>query len=114
MGKVEKISEEQYVLDCINKEFELCGSEKRFDTFMDLSNYSKENPQWFDECEFSGEGTYNTWLEYCKQHTYDWLPKRTTKASVENHVSYFALQYGFPCRYDRDETGNEEKTEQED
>lgn len=112
MAKVEKISEEQFVLDCINKEYELCGADRRFDSFKELSEYSKNNPGWFDEYEFSDEGTYRIWIEYVKQHTYDWLPKRTTKASVENNASWFALNYGFPCRYKRDETGEQKGQEE--
>ena len=104
MARTKKISEEQYVLDCINKEFELVGSSKRFDTFQELSKYTKENPGWFDEEEFNDEGTYAVWLEYCKKHTYDWKPLGTPKVMVEHHIGMFALNYGFPCRYKRDET----------
>lgn len=105
MANVKKISEEQFVLDCINKEYELCGVDKRFDSFQELREYSKQNPGWFDEYEFSDEGTYRIWIEYIKAHTYDWLPKKTSKTRVESNASLFSLNYGFPCRYSKNETG---------
>lgn len=99
MTKVKKISEKQYVLDCINKQYELCGLERRFDTFEELSKYSKEKPKWFDEDGFfENEAIYKIWIEYCIQHFYDWQPKSVSKRIAKDNVSWFALDYAFPCK----------------
>ena len=55
MVRRKKISEEQFLLDCINKEFEIIGSTLHWDTFEELVKWSKlpENKYWFSDYEFT-------------------------------------------------------------
>ena len=96
---MKKISEKQFVLDCINKEFELIGSEKRFDTFEALSQYTKDNPQWFDDNVFPSPEIEIIWREYCLKHFYDWQPKRISKQIAKENIGWLSLNWGFRTDY---------------
>lgn len=104
MARVSKISDEQFVLDCINKEFEIVGSDLHWNTFEELSAWAKlpENEKWFNQYEFATEEQYNQWKDYYVQHFYDWKPKYTSKTAVEKrYFPWFSLQYGFAERWEK-------------
>jgi hypothetical protein len=104
MGRVCKISDEQFVLDMINKEFEIIGSSLHWDTFEELSQWSKlpENENWFSQYEFANEDQYNQWKSYYMEHFYDWKPKHYSKTYVEKHCfPWFSLEYGFAERWEK-------------
>ena len=104
MARVAKISDEQFILDCINKEFEIIGSNLHWDTLEELSNWSKlpENENWFSQYEFDTEEQYNQWKNYYLEHFYDWKPKYYSKTYVRNYVfPWFSLQYGFAERWEK-------------
>ena len=92
-----KISDEQFVLDCINKEFEIIGSDLHWDTFKELSEWSKEeqNRHWYSDNSFTSREQYEQWRNYFLGHFYDWQPKRVSKKTAEIEFSWFTLQYGF-------------------
>ena len=104
MVRRKKISEEQFLLDCINKEFEIIGSTLHWDTFEELVKWSKlpENKYWFSDYEFTTEEQYNEWKQYCISHFYDWSSKMYSKIYVEN--SFFpmlSLHYGFSEKWEK-------------
>lgn len=101
MAWVKKISDTQFVLDCVNKEFEIIGSNLHWDTFEELSKWSKlpENKEWFSQYEFENEDQYNQWKNYYLNHFYDWKPKYISKRAIEtNYFPWFSLQYGFSIK----------------
>lgn len=101
MAYVKKISDEQFLLDCINKEFEIIGSTNHWDTFSELCEWTKqeENREWYTNNAFSTSEQWKQWKQYFMEHFYDWKPKRYSKHYIENRVfPWFNLQYGFPIR----------------
>ena len=98
--KIKNISDEQFTLDCVNKEFEIIGSSNHWDTFEELSEWSKqeENRHWYSDNAFTTREQYDEWREYFLEHFYDWKPKRMSKRVAEREFSWFSLMYGF--RYD--------------
>lgn len=102
MARVAKINDEQFVLDCINKEFEIIGSDLHWDTFKELSDWSKlpENENWFSQYEFDSKEQYNQWKAYYLEHFYDWQPKRVNKSQAEMAFAWFNLQYGLKHGFD--------------
>ena len=90
-----KISDEQFLLDCINKEFEIIGSSNHWDTIDELVEWSKENKHWYSDNAFTSREQYDEWRAYFLEHFYDWQPKRVSKRQAEREFSWFALQYGF-------------------
>ena len=102
MARVKKISEEQFVLDCINKEFELIGSSLHWDTMLDLCNWTKqeENRCWYSDNAFTSREQYEQWKDYFMKHFYDWKPKRVSHYIAENEFSWFNLCYGLMCDFD--------------
>lgn len=104
MAYVKKISDEQFVLDCINKEFEIIGSNLHWDTFEELSAWSKlpENEEWYSKYQFDTKEQYETWKEYYLEHFYAWQPKWYSKKVVEKHYfPWFSLQYGFSEKWEK-------------
>lgn len=104
MATVPKISDKQFVLDLVNKEFEIIGSNLHWDTFEELSNWSKlpENERWFSQYEFINEDQYNQWKTYYMSHFYDWKSKKYSKTYVEKYCfPWFSLQYGFAERWEK-------------
>ena len=47
-----RITEEQFVLDAINKEYELVGSDIHFETYVELKAYCDEHSDWFNRYKF--------------------------------------------------------------
>lgn len=104
MKAKKKISEEQFVLDCINKEFEIIGSDLHWDTFAELSEWSKrpENKDWFSKFEFSTKEQYEQWKQFYINHYYDWQPRYHSKREVEQiSFPWFSLSYGFAERWEK-------------
>lgn len=95
-----KISGEQFALDCINKEFEIIGSDLHWDTFHELCEWSKEHRHWYSDNEFSTREQYDQWKAYFMEHFYDWQPKRVNKVQAEREFSWFNLQYGLKYGFD--------------
>lgn len=97
-----KISSEQFLLDCINKEFEIIGSDKHWNTPEELFEWSKlpENKHWYSNNEFSTVEQYREWKQYFMEHFYDWQPKRVSKRDAEREFSWFNLQYGLKYGFD--------------
>lgn len=97
MAKIKKISNEQFTLDCINKAFEIIGSDLHWNTFEELKNWSNlpENKYWFDSFIFTTQKQYDQWRDYFMTHYYDWGPKRTPKYIINREFGWFALSYGF-------------------
>ena len=95
-----KISDEQFCLDCINKEFEIIGSSLHWNTFKELSEWSKleENRHWYSDNAFTSEEQYLQWKNYFFEHFYDWKPKRHPRRDIEREFSWFSLMYGL--KYD--------------
>lgn len=102
MARVQKISEKQFVLDCVNKEFELIGSPLHWDTFEELSAWSKleENKEWYSNNAFTSIAQYRAWKDYFLTHFYDWQPKRVSKKEAEREFQWFNLQYGLGYGFD--------------
>ena len=107
MARVTKISDKQFVLDCINKEFEIIGSNLHWDTFEELSAWSKleENKQWYSDHSFTSEDQYLQWKNYYLEHFYDWKPKRIPRREAERAFSWFSLEYGFAYDFEPKPTG---------
>lgn len=97
-----KISGEQFILDCINKEFEIIGSNNHWDTFKELCDWSKqeENKKWYSYNKFSTVEQYQEWKQYFMDHFYDWQPKRVSKKEAEMEFQWFNLQYGLGYGFD--------------
>lgn len=97
-----KISGEQFALDCINKEFEIIGSNNHWDTFKELCDWAKqeENKKWYSDNEFSTVEQYQEWKQYFMDHFYDWQPRRVSKKEAEREFSWFNLQYGLKYGFD--------------
>ena len=95
-----KISDMQFCLDCINKEFEIIGSSLHWETFDELCSWANlpENRHWFSDNAFTSREQYDQWKAYFMEHYYDWQPRHKSKRAVELEFSWFALQYGL--RYD--------------
>lgn len=103
MARVEKISEKQFVLDMINKEFELIGSTNHWNTFDELVEWSKleENKEWYNNYAFTTREQYEAWKAYFLEHIYNWKPKSLRKNAAKNDFSWFALEYGFSYDFDK-------------
>lgn len=97
-----KISDEQFVLDCINREFEIIKSDLHWDTFEELREWSKlpENKRWYSDNSFTSRQQYEEWKAYFMEHFYDWQPKRVSKSSAEREFSWFSLMYGLKYDFD--------------
>lgn len=95
MARVHKISDKQFTLDCINKEFEVIGESLHWNTFEELSAWVKENPDWYDRYVITSQEQYDAWKNYFLEHFYDWKPKYISKQRAEKEFSWFALNYGF-------------------
>ena len=97
-----KISDEQFTLDCINKEFEIIGSTNHWDTFKELCEWSQleENKHWYSDNEFSTPEQYREWEKYFFEHFYDWQPKRVSKHAAKEEFSWFNLRYGLKYGFD--------------
>lgn len=95
-----KISDKQFLLDCINKEFEVIGSPEHFDTFEDLVSYAEEHPKWYSENKFIIPDQYLIWKKYYEEHFYDWKPKRISKRMMREQFAWFNLEYGFALGFD--------------
>ena len=95
MSRSKGITEEQFFLDCINKEYELAGTDKHFNTYEELKNFTHENPEWYDEYHISEE-KYNEWKKYVCNHYKEIKGKsRTPKYQIERAFGWFGLNYGF-------------------
>lgn len=105
MARVQKISEKQFVLDCVNKEFELIGSPLHWDTFEELSAWSKleENKEWYSNNAFTSAAQYRAWKDYFLTHFYDWQPKRVSLSTAKKEFSWFSLMYAFKYDFDTSE-----------
>lgn len=104
MARAVKISEKQFVLDMINKEFEIIGSNLHWDTFEELLAWSKipENVDWYNQYEFTSEEQYEQWKAYYMEHFYNWQAKYHSKKYVEKHCfPWFSLEYGFVVRWEK-------------
>lgn len=100
MAYVKKINTDQFILDCINKQYEIIHSDIHFNTFDDLLDYAQNHPKWFNESEYKTPEQFKKWKDYFFEHFYDWKPKRYSKRIVENEFSWFNLQYGLKSGYD--------------
>ena len=96
MAYVKKISDRQFTLDCINKEFEIIGSTNHWDTFEELCEWAKqeENTEWYSNNAFSTPEQFKEWHQYFINHFYDWQPKRVSLRAAERSFSWFNLCYG--------------------
>lgn len=97
-----KITDEQFALDCINKEFEIIGSDLHWNTWDELCEWARlpENLHWYSDNEFSTREQYNQWKDYFMGHFYDWQPKRVSKRWAEREFSWFNLMYGLKYGFD--------------
>lgn len=97
-----KITEQQFVTDVINKELELAQTGLHFDTFEELSEWTKlpENEKWFDKYSFTTEEQYEEWKNYFYEHIYDWQPKKTPKYKIDKTFNWFNLDWGLRCNFD--------------
>lgn len=105
---VKKIKAEQFVLNCINKMFEIVGSELQWYSFEKLSLWNQEladKGQRFFELYSMSLEQYLEFRDYFFEHYYDWRPKRVSHCEVEKEFSIFMFQYGFP--YDFKETSDD-------
>ena len=117
MARTKKISEEQFVLDVINKQYEICGNEHHFDTFADLKAYTdkydeehkEEHKKWFQEYSFDTIEKYLEWRNYFLDHSKEWLPARIPMYQRIREFSWFSLQYGFSYGFDVKELMEVEK-----
>lgn len=98
--RTKKISARQFILDCINKQYELANSPMHFDTFDDLAAYSKEHREWYNEYKFQNPNQYLTFKKYFEEHFYDWKPKSISKRMMREQFAWFNLQYGFGLDFD--------------
>ena len=101
MAKVKKISEQQFVLDVIQRELDIVDAGIHFNSFEELSEWTKkpENERWFEKYCFVDEAQYEEWKEYFYKHFYDWQPKRTPKYLVDREFGWFNLSWGLKCDY---------------
>ena len=97
-----KISDEQFALDCINKEFEIIGDSHRWNSWAELCQWSKleENKHWYSNFCFETPEQFREWKAYFMEHFYDWQPKRVSKAQAEREFSWFNLSYGLKYNFD--------------
>lgn len=103
MAYVKKISDTQFVLDCINKQYEIIKSDIHFNTWEELIAYAKEHPKWYSDSEYTNLAQYLEWRRYFLEHFYDWQPKRVKLAIAEREFSWFNLQYGLKYGFDINE-----------
>lgn len=104
MAYVKKISADQFVFDCIKKQYELVGAEFKFKDLDEFAAWSnrEENNHWFDEYTLTKEQD-EEFRKYFVEHYYDYKPKRTSKRYIMHHVlPGFCLRYQFPVKNDRD------------
>lgn len=99
MSRVKKISEEQFTLDVINKEFEIAGSTLYFDTFEELKQYATENPRWYDKLIFKTVDQYLEWKSFYIDN-YSRCYGRASRAYINSTFQYFALNFGPRCEFD--------------
>lgn len=98
MAYVKKISDKQFALDIINKEFEIAGTGLHFETYEDLQTFCEEHKQWYSDYSFATPEQFYEWKDYFYKHFYDWQPKRCGKTEIDREFGWFNLQYGL--KYD--------------
>ena len=96
MAKFDKITEDQYILDCINKEHEIVGSGIHFADIDEMKEYINNTPGWHDKYNFTPE-QYQEWKAYACNH-YRMIKGKTyaSKSYIERSFPWFSLKYGFP------------------
>lgn len=99
---MKKISADQFVLDLINKEFEIIESGLHWNSINELKVWTENNPLWFNVYTMTTE-QYNLLRDYFMEHFYDWKPKRVSKATAQNEWGWFALSFGLRVK---DNVGN--------
>lgn len=101
--RVKKISPSEFILDIVNKMFELVGSDLHWYTFEKLLLWSQEialnGQRWFELYTMTLE-QYLELRDYYYTHYYDMKPKRTPHREVEAAFSGFMFQYGFAYDFD--------------
>ena len=103
MAYVKKISDTQFALDCINKQYEIIKSDIHFNTWEELVEYGKEHPTWYSDSEYTTLAQYIEWERYFLEHFYDWQPKRVSLDQARREFSYFNLMYGLKYGFNIDE-----------
>lgn len=95
--RVKKISSEQFLLDVINKMFEIAGSNLHWLCFekLKLWTHEPENRDWFRMYTLTLE-QYLEFRDYYLTHFYDLRSKRISHSIAESDFSSFMFQYGFP------------------
>ena len=97
----QKISEDQFILDCINKEFEIIGSPLHWDTFPELCEWAKQNKNWYSDYKFNSPEQFKDWKNYFMKHFYDCKPKYLyNKRRLEEEFAWFNVEYGFCANYE--------------
>lgn len=99
MAHVKKISSTQFLLDCINKEYEIVDAPLRFNTYEELLKYTEDHKAWYTEFSFTSDDQYNAWKSYFYDHYYDWRPKKVSKTCMKHDFGVFDLYYGFKQDY---------------
>lgn len=94
MANTKKISVNEFIYDCICKQYEITSTPKNFNSYDELLEYSKTHPEWFQECHYTSESQYDEMMDYFLEHFYDCKPKRYSKKIATNEFSWFMLQYG--------------------
>lgn len=109
MANVKKLTDKEFVELIINKELEIAGADIRYKDIVALSKEEQDKERFFDKYSFKTEEQFNEWRDFFYEHFYDWQPKRITKRQMENEFSWFNLDWGLTCDFDREIIPNKKK-----
>lgn len=92
---MKKISTEQFIFDCIKKQFEVIGAtDVPLDSFDEFRNWTAYHEEWYQEYSFVNESQYEEVKNYFIEHWDDAFRKSTPKYQRLREFSWFMLNYG--------------------
>lgn len=98
-----KFSLEQFIIDCINKEFECVGSSIKFPGAKEFGDWARKerNKDFYSKYAFKTQDQYDNFKNYFLTHPY-WKTIKMYPRQREREFSWFMLMYGFEHHFEKE------------
>ena len=97
---MKKISEEQFIFDCIKKQFEVIeATDVPLDSFYEFKCWTAYHEKWYQEYSFVNISQYEEVQDYFLKHWNDAFRKNTPRYQRLREFSWFMLNYGLACDF---------------
>jgi len=100
MGRVKKLTDEEFVELIINKELEIAGADIRYKDIVALPKEEQEQLKWYDKYSFKTVDEYLEWRNFFYEQFYNWQPKSVSKSVMKKEFAWFGLQWGLHYDFD--------------